>query len=97
MVQNSQFVIIAVKPHLVLSVIEEVHQTIISGVHVIVSVANGITTSAFEQVPHTVKCRKLMRNIFTVKCGNFPTKISCEKFNTKAFSENLTCLMTLQI
>ena len=73
MVQHSQFVIIAVKPHLVLSVIEEVHQTIISGVHVIVSVANGITTSAFEQVLHTVKCRKLMRKIFTVKCGHFPT------------------------
>ena len=52
MVKESKYVVIGVKPHVVLPVLQEVYESIISSFHVIVSVANGITTSTFEEVPY---------------------------------------------
>ena len=48
---TSQLVFIGVKPHLVLKVLKEVHDNVL-GNHVIVSIANGIKTTTFEQVSH---------------------------------------------
>ena len=40
---------IGVKPHLVLQILKEVYDNI-TGNHLVVSLANGITTETFEQV-----------------------------------------------
>ena len=42
-------VFIGVKPHLVLQVLKEIYDNV-TGQHIIVSVANGITTTTFEKV-----------------------------------------------
>ncbi|XP_028401530.1 pyrroline-5-carboxylate reductase 3-like [Dendronephthya gigantea] len=47
-VDTSQMVFIGVKPHLVLQVLKEIHDNV-TGQHIIVSVANGITTTTFEK------------------------------------------------
>ena len=49
-VQKSQFVFIGVKPYQVLKVMKEVHDNIVHSFHVVVSLANGIKISAFEEV-----------------------------------------------
>lgn len=57
--KSSQVVFIGVKPHLVLHVLKEIYDNI-SGDHVVVSVANGITTQVFEQVVHVFNIRAVI-------------------------------------
>jgi pyrroline-5-carboxylate reductase len=52
-VDTSQLVFIGVKPHLVLQVLKEIYDNV-TGNHVIVSIANGITTTTIEQVLHVL-------------------------------------------
>ena len=49
---SSQMVFIGVKPHLVLQILKEIYDNV-TGNHVIVSIANGLTTATFEQVMKT--------------------------------------------
>ena len=65
--ETSKLVFIGVKPHLVLQVLKEVHDNV-SGNHVIVSIANGIKTTTFEQVYYLTKS---LSRIFFLKNNNY--------------------------
>ena len=63
---SSQMVFVGVKPHLVLQILKEIYKNV-NGDHIIVSIANGLTTTTFEQ--HLPDGTSVIRTLPNMPCA----------------------------